>query len=121
MVISSRLPFGIPSFNSLWACSEGTVEPVSVASSSRRFFVNFLRIENPLGDDLPIVAGALAKKTAAITFMASGAADLVDLNEDRIVVTVDERVFDFLKVARLLALEPRPFARAAVVMGLAGF
>ena len=42
---------------------------------------------------------ALAEKTAPITLMAGGAADLVDLNQDRVSVAVDKSVFDFLKIA----------------------
>ncbi len=52
--------------------------------------------------------------------MASSSSKLLDLKKDGIVVTVDESVFDLLKVAGFLPLKPKPSSGAAVVVGLSG-
>src|SRR5688572_3525644 len=52
--------------------------------------------------------------------MASGAADLIDLQQNRVVVAVDESISYFLEVARLLAFEPKPLAGTAVIVRFAG-
>src|SRR5689334_12879226 len=159
MVISSRLPFGMPSFSSLSACigfriksSNNRLAPSTPSSRRsrlqfwyfpfrrvlgalcariilfRRFqilwlglFVDNFRVEHALGNHFPVSSGALAKKAALVAFVAGSAADLVDLQQERVVVAIDKRVLDFLKISRLLAFEPRAFAGAAVIMRLAGF
>jgi hypothetical protein len=52
--------------------------------------------------------------------VARGAADLVDLEQDRVGVAVDEGGPDSLDVAALFTLLPEPLATAAVVDGFAG-
>src|SRR5688572_33379662 len=52
--------------------------------------------------------------------MASGAADLIDLQQNRVVVAVNESISYFLEVARLLAFEPKPLAGTAVIVRFAG-
>src|SRR5262245_37061861 len=51
--------------------------------------------------------------------MASRAADLSNLKQERIAVAIDEGVLHFLKIAGLLTFLPKPFAGPAIVMGLA--
>ena len=45
-----------------------------------------------------------AEETRFVTFVTGGAADLAHLKQQRVVVAIDESVFDFLKIARLLPL-----------------
>ena len=95
MVIPSRLPLGMPSLSSLLA---------AMTNLAIYFLVNFFGIEDAFANDFPVGARALAEKATLIAFMAGGAADLMDLKQDRVGVAIDERVFDFLKIA--LTLRP---------------
>jgi hypothetical protein len=52
--------------------------------------------------------------------VARGATNLVDLQQDRVGVAVDEGSPDALNVAALFALLPKPLATAAVINRLAG-
>jgi hypothetical protein len=92
--------------------AKGGIKEALMRDSIRlaRIFINLFRVENALGDRLPIAVGVLAKETTPITFMACGAAYLVHLQQDRIVVAVDEHIFYFLKMAGFLAFEPRSVA-----------
>src|SRR5262245_14024678 len=52
--------------------------------------------------------------------MASRAADLMDLEENRVRVTIDKNLLHFLHVARFLALPPELIAAAAEIHGPLG-
>jgi hypothetical protein len=87
----------------------------------RLLFVNFFRVENAFADDDVIVALELTEEAARVTFVASGTADLVDLQEKRVAVAVDVNPVNLLDVAAFFAFAPQFVSAAAVVNGVTEF
>ena len=101
MVASSRLPFGMPS----WRTS------IRRAAARARSAI-----------DAPGRAVVLdaAEEAALVALVAGDAADLLDLEQDRVGVAVDEDLAHVLQMAGGLALHPELAARRAPVGGAAG-
>src|SRR5262249_34353154 len=93
----------------------------------RSFAIYLLGIKNALADDdfsgrqrIPARLSDLAKETTRITLMASRAADLMDLEKNRVRVAIHEDFADFLDVAALFALAPELISAAAEIDRPAG-
>src|SRR5262245_41042745 len=86
------------------------------SAGSLRTAVHF-RIEDALGQRLPLPALSMAEVAALVTLVAGRPADLLDLQQDRVGVAVEEDAADLLHVAALFALAPQLVAAATEVAG----
>src|SRR6266550_3119723 len=86
-------------------------------AASGLFLVNQFRIEHALADHLQLVVLKPTEEAALIALVARGVADLMDFEENRIVVAIEEDFLHFLHVARLFAFAPELVAAAAKVDG----
>ena len=59
-----------------------------------------------MADHLQSIAFHAAKETTLVAFVTGGVADLMNLEENRVGVAVDEDFEDFLNIAAFLALAP---------------
>src|SRR5438552_55960 len=62
----------------------------------KSFLINLFRVENPLAHHGNRILIQPPEKAAFIAFVASGAADLVDLEQEGVGVAIEENLFDFL-------------------------
>ena len=66
-------------------------------------------------------ASVTPEKTTAVTFMASGIAYLLDLQQNRVVIAIDKHFLDDLHIAAFFAFHPLLVARPAVEPGFPSF
>src|SRR5581483_5653563 len=96
------------------------VEVIEGVHARGLFLVHMFRIEHALADHGYVALVQPAEEAAFVAFMAGGAADLVDLEQDGVGVAVDVDLLDDLHIAALFTLAPELAAAAAEIDGPAG-